>query len=76
MPKNRLLEGVVVSIKNQGMRSDIIEEDVVGRFIMIVIYSFIIIWNFLTDSRGVHIQRKATGGLDKRMMFMINKRSI
>jgi hypothetical protein len=76
MPKNRLLEGVVVSTKNQGMRSDTIEEDVVGRSIMVVIYSFIIVWNFLTDSRGVHIQRKAAGGLDKRMMFMISERSI
>jgi hypothetical protein len=55
IPKNRLLGGVIVSIKNQGIRSDIIEGDVVDRSIVVIIYSSIIVWNFLTDSRGVHI---------------------
>jgi hypothetical protein len=55
MPKNRLLGGVVINTKNQGIRSDIIERDVISRSIVVVIYSFIIIWNFLIDSRGVYI---------------------
>lgn len=65
MPKNRLLGGVAVGTKHQGMRSDTMEGNAVSISTVVVIYSSIIVWNTLTDSRGVHIQRKAAVGLEK-----------
>jgi hypothetical protein len=65
MAKNRLLGGIAVSSKHQDMRSDTMEGDVISRSIMVVMYSSIIVWNLLTDSRGVHIQRRGAVRLEK-----------